>query len=119
MIGATTLQEANSMMRDPAFNRRFQRIIVDELSKEQTQKVLLDLRNTFRMHYGNALAYGKKVIVEAVKDADEYKVTGSHRPDNAVTLLDRTIADTIVDSNTNHAHNPAAYQQYCLKTVYG
>jgi len=117
MIGATTLQEANSMMRDPAFARRFQRIIVDELTKEQTQKVLLDLRPTFRKHYGDTLAYGKKVIDEAVKDADEYKITGAHRPDNAVALLDRTIADTIVESSRNQGPSLLITPQHIKNTA--
>lgn len=117
MIGATTLQEANFMMRDPAFARRFQKIIVDELTKEQTQKVLLDLRPTFRKHYGDTLAYGKKVIVEAVKDADEYKITGTHRPDNAVALLDRTIADTIVESSTNQEPSLLITPQHIKNTA--
>ena len=117
MIGATTLQEANSMMRDPAFARHFQRIIVDELTKEQTQKILLDLRQTFRKHYGDTLAYGKKVIVETVKDADEYKITGAHRPDNAVALLDRTIADTIVESSRNQEPSLLITPQHIKNTA--
>ena len=36
VIGATTTQEAKDMMDDPAFNRRFSKIIVDELTKAQT-----------------------------------------------------------------------------------
>ena len=35
-IGATTLQESQNLMDVPAFNRRFTRLIVDELSQAQT-----------------------------------------------------------------------------------
>lgn len=103
VIGATTLQEADVFMADPAFNRRFNRISVDELTKEQTAKILWSLRSSFRDHYGD-IAIGKKVITEAVEAVDRYKIPG-HRPDNAVTLLDRTIADALITPN-GYNHDP-------------
>ena len=40
VIGATTLQEANNLSKDPAFARRFSRVLVDELTRPQTIEIL-------------------------------------------------------------------------------
>lgn len=105
VIGATTLQEANNFMRDPAFNRRFNRIIVDELSKEQTKIILSEMNAEFTAHYNGMITLGRKAIETAIEAADEYKIAGSHRPDNAITLLDRTMADVFV-SHFEYVKNP-------------
>ncbi len=97
MIGATTLQESNNFMHDPAFSRRFIRITVDEFSKEQTKAVLAQLKDTFSEHYGRKIVLGDKMLDYLVNAADELRTAGSHRPDSAVTLLDRAIADTFIE----------------------
>lgn len=97
VIGATTLQESQSMNDDPAFNRRFSRIIVDELSREQTIEILKHAKLSFFKHYANKISIDDSVLEACAFIADEYKKTGSHRPDNALTLLDRTIGDTIIN----------------------
>ncbi len=93
VIGATTSQEAQNLINDPAFNRRFTRLIVDELSKEQTIKILSRMSDSMIKHYNNMIALDDKVIKEIVDVADNYKTIGSHRPDNAISLLDRSMAD--------------------------
>ena len=95
-IGATTLQESQSLMDDPAFNRRFTRLIVDELSKEQTAAIIKQMQIPMFEHYDKKIAITDKVIDEIVATADEYKTVGSHRPDNAITLLDRSMADAYI-----------------------
>lgn len=96
VIGATTLQESQNLMNDPAFNRRFTRLLVDELSKEQTKEILKQMSISMFNHYNNKIAINDKVIDEIVNVADEYKTIGSHRPDNAITLLDRAMADALI-----------------------
>lgn len=95
-IGATTSQEAGELMDDPALNRRFTRIIVDEFDKEQTLAILKNAKGSFFQHYSNKIAVSDDVLEAIVTLADEYKPAGSHRPDNALTLLDRTIGDAVV-----------------------
>lgn len=95
-IGATTLQESNKLMDDPALNRRFSRIIVDEFTKEQTLQILEDSRASFIMHYGNKISIDPSILPKVVELADEYKPAGSHRPDNTLTLLDRSCGEAIV-----------------------
>ena len=96
-IGATTTQESTCLMNDPALNRRFSRIIVDEFTQAQTIEILNNVRSSFIKHYNYKISISTDVIPTIVKLADEYKPAGSHRPDNALTLLDRACGDTIVD----------------------
>ncbi len=96
VIGATTLQEAQNLMDDPAFNRRFTRLIVDELSQEHTKEILKQISGSLFEHYEKKVALNDTVLDEVVIVADEYKTIGSHRPDNAITLLDRVMADALI-----------------------
>lgn len=96
VIGATTLQESQDLMGDPAFNRRFTRLIVDELSQDQTRVILHNLKLSLSQHYGMKVVVPDKVIDDVVTIADEHSTVGSHRPDNAITLLDRSMADACI-----------------------
>lgn len=107
VIGATTLQEANNLNDDPAFNRRFSRIIVDELSQEQTFDIIKNLTPKLIQNYNNKITVADDVLTQIVKLADHYKRAGSHRPDNAITLLDRAMGDAIVK---RHAQEIKAQQ---------
>lgn len=95
-IGATTTQEANLLLDDPALNRRFSRIIVDEFTQEQTAEILNHVRVDLMKHYNYKVTVDDKIASTIVRLADEYRPAGSHRPDNALTLLDRACGDTIV-----------------------
>lgn len=99
IIGATTLQEANSLTHDPAFNRRFSSCIVDELTVEQTINILKKTMGSYFMHYGGKIKIDTTMLPTVVNIADKYKKAGSHRPDNAITLLDRTIGNAVVEHN--------------------
>ena len=95
MIGATTSQEAVSINTDPAFCRRFSRLIVDELTKAQTVTILDMARRGFARHYG-LVEIPDSLLPEIVRLADQFNYSGNHRPDNALTLMDRTIGDAVV-----------------------
>lgn len=95
-IGATTSQEAANLMDDPALNRRFSRIIVDEFTQEQTVEILNQAKPGFFAHYQNKIVVTDDLMSVVVRTADEYRPAGSHRPDNALTLLDRAIGEAIV-----------------------
>lgn len=97
VIGATTNQEAQALMDDPAFNRRFSRLIVDEFSREQTIEILKHLRASFIQHHNNKIAMDDSLMETVAIIADEYHAAGSHRPDSAITLLDRSIGTAIVN----------------------
>ena len=97
VIGATTLQESQNLMKDPAFNRRFTGIIVNELSKDQTETILNNMSQSMFVHYDKKIALTPAVIHDIVVISDEFKSMSTHRPDNAITLLDRAMADAFIE----------------------
>lgn len=104
VIGATTTQEAKDMMDDPAFNRRFSRIIVDELTKSQTVEILKSARAGFMQHHDYKVQLpDDDTLASVVELAEQYKPAGSHRPDNALTLLDRALGDAVVERQCQEA----------------
>lgn len=94
VIGATTLGESKSFDEDPAFSRRFTRLVVDELSREQTSVILHRALPSLVAHYKNSVNVAPGVLDILPLIADENSKGDSHRPDNALTLLDRSMADT-------------------------
>lgn len=108
VIGATTTQEVNNFMSDPAFNRRWQEVHAPELSREQTAEIVLNIRNSFQDHHKVLLP--DNLIEDAVLIGDEYKAYGSHRPDSTITLIDKAMSDARIkrvklleDAKTNPA----------------
>lgn len=95
-IGATTTQESKALDNDPAFNRRFTKVLVDELSKEQTKQILFNYRATLVQHYQTTFNFDDSLADAIVNIADNFCSAGSHRPDNALTLLDRSVANAII-----------------------
>ena len=98
VIGATTSQEATKLRDDPAFNRRFSRVLVDELTKEQTTEILKVALPSFLLHY-KKVTITEEALEQCVEISEQYKSAGNHRPDTAITLLDRTMAEAIINKN--------------------
>lgn len=99
VIGATTLQESQNFLDDPALNRRFSRVIVDELSRDQTVEILKKAKASYMTHYQNKVLITDDILETIAITADQYAKAGSHRPDTALTLLDRACGDAIVARN--------------------
>ena len=105
MIGATTLQESKTLLEDPAFNRRFNRVQVCELSIEQTRDIIETVYlPKMSGHYGCGFANG--IAQKIVDAAERSKTITCHRPDNAITLLDQVCAGTVLQRNYNIATCP-------------
>src|SRR5437763_342015 len=85
-IGATTLDEFRKYIeRDAALERRFQPVMVEEPSIEETQAILRGLRDKYEAHHG--AKYSDDSIVQAVKLADRY-VNDRFLPDKAIDVID-------------------------------
>ncbi|MGE4296542.1 MAG: ATP-dependent chaperone ClpB [Desulfovibrionaceae bacterium] len=85
-IGATTVDEYRKYIeKDPALERRFQPIMVDEPSVEDTISILRGLRERFEVHHGVRIADG--AIVEAAVLSHRY-ITDRNLPDKAIDLID-------------------------------
>ena len=102
MIGATTLQESKTLLEDPAFNRRFNRVQVCELSIEQTRDIIETVYlPKMSAHYNCGFSNG--IAQKIVDAAERSKTITCHRPDNAITLLDQVCAGTVLQRNYNIA----------------
>ncbi len=87
-IGATTLKEyRQSIEKDGALERRFQKVIVDPPSVEDTIKIIGGLREKYEEHHG--VKYPDEVIELAVRLSDRY-ITDRFLPDKAIDVIDET-----------------------------
>ena len=96
LIAATTAQEARKLDDDPAFARRFARLIVDELTPSQTETVLEGALPGLLKHYRFQVQVPTDLLAEVVAVSEEFKRADQHRPDSALTLLDQSMADLVV-----------------------
>lgn len=85
-IGATTLDEYRQFIeKDGALDRRFQKIMVDPASVEDTIQILTNIKEKYEQHHG--VRYSDKAIDSAVKLSDRY-ITDRNLPDKAIDVLD-------------------------------
>ncbi len=85
-VGATTLDEYRKYIeKDAALERRFQKIIVDEPSVEDTIAILRGLQEKYEMHHGVEIS--DPAIVAAAELSNRY-ITDRFLPDKAIDLID-------------------------------
>ncbi len=94
-IGSTTTQEIRNFLNDPAMNRRFQTVSVPELSPSETVAILQNAKPSFLAHH--QVIVTDAILPDIVTLADNNKKAGQHRPDNALTLMDRAMADARIE----------------------
>ncbi len=95
-IGATTLGEYRKHIeKDSALDRRFQSVIVDAPSVDDTIKILHGIRHKYEEHH--KVTYTVKAIEAAAKLSNRY-VTGRYLPDKAIDVLDESGARARIDS---------------------
>ena len=87
-IGATTLDEyRNSIEKDGALERRFQKVIVEPTTQEETLQILRNIKDRYEHHHH--VSYTDEALVACVKLTDRY-VTDRFMPDKAIDALDET-----------------------------
>ena len=87
-IGATTLDEYRQHIeKDPALERRFQPVLVEEPSVEDTIAILRGLKERYEVHHGVRIQ--DPALVAAAVLSDRY-VTGRFLPDKAIDLIDES-----------------------------
>lgn len=97
-IGATTLNEYRKYIeKDPALERRFQRVLVEEPNVEDTISILRGLKERFEVHHGVKIT--DNAIVAAATLSNRY-ITDRFLPDKAIDLIDEACATirTEIDS---------------------
>lgn len=89
-IGATTLDEYRKHIeKDPALERRFQPVLVDEPGVEDAISILRGLRERFEVHHGVRIS--DSAVVEAVVLSNRY-ISDRQLPDKAIDLIDEAAA---------------------------
>ena len=89
-IGATTLDEYRQYIeKDPALERRFQTVLVNEPSVEDTIAILRGLEERYEVFHGVKIT--DPAIIAAAKLSDRY-ITDRYLPDKAIDLIDEACA---------------------------
>ncbi len=87
-VGATTLAEYRKYIeKDSALDRRFQSIVVEAPSIEDTIKILKGIRSKYEEHH--KVEYTDSSLVTATKLSERY-ITGRYLPDKAIDVLDES-----------------------------
>lgn len=100
-IGATTLNEYRQYIeKDTALERRFQKVMVDEPTMEDTISILRGLKERFETHHGVRIS--DNAIIAAATLSNRY-ITDRFLPDKAIDLIDEACASirTELDSMPN------------------
>jgi ATP-dependent Clp protease ATP-binding subunit ClpB len=90
MIGATTLDEYHKYIeKDPALERRFQPVLVEEPSVEDTISILRGLKERYEVHHGVRIT--DPAVIAAATLSHRY-IADRHLPDKAIDLIDEAAA---------------------------
>jgi ATP-dependent Clp protease ATP-binding subunit ClpC len=86
VIGATTLDEYRQYIeKDGALERRFQKVIVEPTTIEETIQILNNIKERYEEHH--SVAYTPEAVAACVKLTERY-ITDRHLPDKAIDALD-------------------------------
>ncbi len=90
LIGATTLDEyRKNVEKDPALERRFQPVLVEEPDVEDTISILRGLKQRYEVHHGVRIT--DAAVIAAATLSNRY-ITDRHLPDKAIDLIDEAAA---------------------------
>jgi len=88
IIGATTLDEfRENIEKDAALTRRFQQVIVNPPSAEETLVILENIKSKYEDHH--KVRYSDEALIECVRLAERY-ITDREFPDKAIDILDES-----------------------------
>ena len=85
-IGATTLDEyRNSIEKDGALERRFQKVLIEPTNAEETIQILHNIKGHYEQHHH--VSYSDEALVACVKLTDRY-ISDRQQPDKAIDAMD-------------------------------
>ncbi len=97
-IGATTLDEYREYIeKDKALERRFQTVLVDEPTVEDTITILRGLKNKYEVHHGVRIT--DDALIAAAKLSNRY-ITNRFLPDKAIDLIDEAASKLSIEINS-------------------
>jgi ATP-dependent Clp protease ATP-binding subunit ClpB len=98
LIGATTLDEYQKHIeKDAALERRFQQVLVEEPTVEDTISILRGLKEKYEVHHGVKIT--DQAIVSAAELSNRY-ITERFLPDKAIDLIDESAARLRIDMDS-------------------
>ena len=99
LIGATTLDEyRQNFEKDKALERRFQKVLVQEPTVEDTISILRGLKDRFEVHHG--VKIHDNALIAAATLSNRY-ITDRFLPDKAIDLVDEASATIRVEMNSS------------------
>ena len=110
-IGATTLKEYHkSIEKDGALERRFQKVMVEPTTAEQTLVILKNLRERYEQHHN--VHFTDEALGECVRLAERY-ISDRQFPDKAIDIMDETgsrihIQDIPIPADITHLESEVA-----------
>ena len=110
LIGATTLDEYRKYIeKDPALERRFQPVTVEEPSEEEALKILQGLRPLYEKHHGVRIT--DEALEAAVKLSKRY-INDRFLPDKAIDLIDESSARAQLGYYQKSSQNEELAEKY-------
>ena len=98
VIGATTLDEYRKRIeKDPALERRFSPVFLDEPTQEETVEILRGLRPKYEAHH--KLQISDDAIIAAARLSDRY-LTERFLPDKAIDLIDEAASKHVIEQQS-------------------
>jgi ATP-dependent Clp protease ATP-binding subunit ClpC len=98
VIGATTLDEYRKYIeKDPALERRFSPVFLDEPSVDETIEILRGLRPKYEAHH--KVRISDDAIIAAARLSDRY-ITERYLPDKAIDLIDEAASKHVIDQQS-------------------
>lgn len=108
LIGATTIDEYKYIEKDPALERRFQPVQVDEPTEEDTVEILKALRPKLENHHNVEIT--DEALLAAVKFSMRY-LTERYLPDKAIDIIDEACSSVRVrQASSNLSIIPGQYK---------
>ncbi len=99
-IGATTIEEYRYIEKDPALERRFTPVTVDQPSAEDTVIILRGVRDKYEAHHNVVIT--EEAIEAAAKLSDRY-ITDRFLPDKAIDLIDEAASRARLNAESGPA----------------
>ena len=101
VIGATTIEEYNKIIsKDKAFDRRFQKIIINEPNSEELKKILLKLKPIYEKYH---LVNISNNVIDKIISLSNNCIFQGNQPDKAIDLLDEV--SSFVNTFNNKTEN--------------
>ncbi len=105
LVGATTQKEYESYIQpDESWDRRFQVVLVDEPTVDESINILQGLKGNYEEYHGVKIA--DEAIRAAVRLSQEY-IKGRRLPDKAIDVMDEAAAKVNVQRGSRHEHAAA------------